>query len=77
MTICLIFIIFIFPIYPSISSIVYTNTEIDFDRSDVDESSIIESYDLDDPEAENVPIFESVDSYISVNTILDSKRNLS
>ena len=77
LTICLIFIIFIFPIYPSISSIVYTNTEIDFDRSDVDESSIIESYDLDDPEAENVPIFESVDSYISVNTILDSKRNLS
>jgi hypothetical protein len=73
----LIFIIFIFPIYPSISSIVYTNTEIDFDRSDVDESSIIESYDLDDPEAENIPIFESVDSYISVNTILDSKRNLS
>ena len=77
LTICLIFIIFIFPIYPSISSIVYTNTEIVFDRSDVDESSIIESYDLDDPEAENVPIFESVDSYISVNTILDSKRNLS
>ncbi|PZM83913.1 hypothetical protein DLH72_03160, partial [Candidatus Gracilibacteria bacterium] len=44
LTLSLIFIIFIFPIYPSISNIVYTNTETDFYRGDIDETSILSSH---------------------------------
>lgn len=69
-TICLIFITFIFPIYPSISNIVYTNTETEFDRSIIDESSILSSFEWVPEEIEHV------DSYISVNTILNDDRDL-
>lgn len=41
----LFFVVFLFPIYPLFSSFMYENTSYDFYRWDVDESSIMESYD--------------------------------
>lgn len=75
LTACLIFIVFIFPVYPSISNIVYTNTEVEFDRSNIDESTILSSYDWVSWE-EDSQILEHIDSYISVNTILSDSRDL-
>lgn len=74
-TSCLIFIIFIFPIYPSISNIVYTNTETEFDRSNIDESSILSSFDWV-PDEEITEEIDHIDSYLSINTILDDNRDL-
>ena len=69
---CLIFIVFIFPIYPSISNIVYTNTETEFYRWNIDESSILSSYYNDSSDVR----VEHIDSYISQNMILDDSRDL-
>lgn len=74
LTLSLIFIIFIFPIYPSISNIVYTNTETDFYRWDIDETSILSSHEWV-PDW-NSHLIEHIDSYVSVNTILDDSRDL-
>lgn len=77
----LIFIVFIFPIYPSLASFVYNNTSYDFYRWNIDESSIIEAYSFwewDNWESWYwLPIIESQDSFLSVNTILDDNRDLS
>lgn len=77
--IVLFFIVFIFPFYPTLASFVYDNSTYDFYRWDIDESSILESYywwDLDDTSWEWWPIFETTDSFISVNTILNDDRNV-
>lgn len=74
---CMIFIMFIFPIYPSISNIVYTNTETEFDRSKIDENSILTSYEWDLLESDKEETVEHIDSYLSVNTILDDNRDFS
>ncbi len=75
------FVIFLFPVYPSLSSFVYNNSALDFYRWDIDESSILESYytwEQTDWETEDfsTPILESKGSFISVNTILNDTRNL-
>lgn len=75
-TVCLIFITFIFPIYPSISNIVYTNTETEFDRSIIDESSILSSFEWV-PWEESVDNIEHIDTFItSLNTIDNADRDL-
>jgi surface antigen len=79
--IVLFFIVFIFPLYPTLASFVYNNSSYEFYRWDIDTSSIIESYDLwmDWVWAstdENVPMLESADSFLSVNTILNDERDL-
>ncbi|ATU05863.1 hypothetical protein BKN14_05545 [Candidatus Gracilibacteria bacterium HOT-871] len=75
LTVCLIFVVFIFPIYPSLSNIVYTNTETDFYRGDIDESSIISAYE-GIPDGDQSHLLEHIDSYFSVNTILGDDRDL-
>lgn len=75
-TLAMIFIIIIFPVYPSISNIVYTNTELEFDRWFIDESSILSSYDWIENRDES-HLVEHIDSYVSVNTILNDNRDLS
>lgn len=76
----LIFVTFVFPLYPSLASFVYNNTNYDFYRWNIDESSIIESYygwDIQEWEAWYwLPIIESEDSFLSVNTILNDNRDL-
>lgn len=73
-------VLLIVPIYPTLASFVYNTSRYDFYRWDIDESSIIESYywwsweKWDEAEWNN--IFESVDSFISVNSILDDERDL-
>jgi len=78
--IVLIFVTFVFPMYPSLASFVYNNTNYDFYRWNIDESSIIESYygwDIQEWEAWYwLPIIESEDSFLSVNTILNDNRDL-
>ena len=78
--IVLIFVTFVFPLYPSLASFVYNNTNYDFYRWNIDESSIIESYygwDIQEWEAWYwLPIIESEDSFLSVNTILNDNRDL-
>jgi surface antigen len=71
-------VLLIVPIYPTLASFMYNTSRYEFYRWDIDESSIIESYFWgDDVEEEmNLPILESTDSFISVNTILDDERDL-
>lgn len=66
------------PVYPTLAWFMYDSSRYDFYRWDIDESSIIDSYYWWDQELdiENSPILESMDSFISVNTILDDKRDL-
>lgn len=78
----LFFLVFIFPFYPSLASFAYNNTSYEFYRWYIDTSSIIESYDLWsdwwwESSEENIPVLETVDSFISVNTILDDQRDFS
>lgn len=77
-SIVLFFIFLVLPIYPTLASFVYNTSRYEFYRWDIDESSIIESYYGGDGEEvdENNPIFESSDSFISVNTILNDERDL-
>lgn len=76
----IIFLVFIFPVYPSLASFVYNSSSYDFYRWYIDESSIIEAYywwDLEDGAGSYwIPIIESEDSFLSVNTILNDKRDL-
>ena len=77
--IVLFFILLVIPFYPTLASFIYNNSRYDFYRWDIDESSIIESYfwwENQSFEELNIPILESNDSFISVNTILDDQRDL-
>lgn len=65
-------VIFLFPIYPLFASFFYDNTVYDFYRWDIDESSIIDSYSNDE---ENASMY-STDDFLSVNTLMDDKRDL-
>lgn len=75
-----IFFVFIFPVYPSLASFVYNNSNYDFYRWYIDESSIIEAYygwELQDwAWTYWIPIIESEDSFLSVNTVLNDHRDL-
>lgn len=74
----LFFVLLVIPIYPTLASFVYNTSRYDFYRWDIDESTILEAYlgneDLNDEL--NNPIFESRDSFISVNSILNDERDL-
>lgn len=76
-TFVLFIIVFIIPIYPSLSGLVYKN-ELNFYRWNIDESSILSSYYLWTENSWNpdLEVFNKKSSYISVNTILDNKRDL-
>lgn len=73
--IVLFLVIFLFPVYPLFSSYFYDNSAYDYY---IDETTILESYSQDEETAEfegrNVML--SSDSFLSVNTILDSKRDM-
>lgn len=74
----LIFVLFLLPLYPALSWIVYWNNEYEFYRGDIDESSIIWTYSTAELEEDyNWAIIESNDSFLSINTILDWERDLS
>lgn len=74
----LFFVLLIIPVYPTLASFVYNTSRYDFYRWDIDESSIIESYLWWEGFNDEIinPIFETTDSFISVNTILDDERDL-
>ena len=70
--------VFIVPIYPTLSSIIHNNKVLDFYRWDIDESSIIWYYFWDVRKSdEYIPILESKDSFLSINTLLNWDRDLS
>ncbi len=71
--IVLFLIVFLFPIYPLFSSFFYQNSEYDFYRWNIDESSILDSYTLDQ-NSEDISMIAN-DSYLSVNTVVDWKRD--
>lgn len=71
--IVLLIIIILFPIYPLFSSFFYENSVYDFYRWDIDESSILDSYQNSDDNS----IIVSSDSFISMNTLIDWNRDVS
>ncbi|PID87504.1 hypothetical protein CSB07_00870 [Candidatus Gracilibacteria bacterium] len=68
--------IFLIPIYPTLTSFAHGNSAVDFYRGDIDESSILGVYYGEFTEDESAPILELTDSFLSINTLLDSDRNL-
>lgn len=84
--IVLLLVVFLFPVYPLFSAFV-TDSEWDYYRWNVDESSILDAYQettdmpwIDNLEEESTDSQEQVqdNSYLSVNTIIDStKRDVS
>lgn len=71
----LVFVVIFLPLYPSFSNVGATS-QFDFDRSYIDENSIVESY-YDEWSEESAPIVQSKNSFISINTIIDAPRDLS
>lgn len=72
-----ILIVFFIPIYPMFANLFY-NTNIDFYRTWIDESSIIDSYNIDDAWDNLWDLALSETSYISLNTInTDTSRDVS
>jgi len=68
-------VIFLFPIYPLFSSFFYENSAYDFYRWDIDESSILDSYNEDD-NLEDISLISN-DSFLSFNTFVWWSRDLS
>ncbi|MDQ7009014.1 MAG: LysM peptidoglycan-binding domain-containing protein [Candidatus Gracilibacteria bacterium] len=71
------FMILLFPIYPVFSY--FGTTQESFYRGDIDESSILESYDLDS-ESDLVgeeTLFESKDSFLSIGTLVEDDNSSS
>lgn len=68
--------IVLIPIYPTLTSFAHWNAASDFYRWDIDESSILWVYEWDNEVDASVPIVESTDSFLSINTLLDDNRNL-
>lgn len=83
--IVLFLVIFLFPVYPLFSAFVTDTTQYSFERTNLDESSIIDSYEesegstsenIDNIEeiiSENENLFDS-DSFLSINSIIDSEQ---
>ncbi|MFA5916854.1 MAG: LysM peptidoglycan-binding domain-containing protein [Candidatus Gracilibacteria bacterium] len=75
--IVLFIIVVIFPFYPALASLVYDNSVIDFYRGDIDQSSILKSYQGIDGGNDNTAMFESDDgNFLSISTISDGSRDL-
>lgn len=68
-------VIFLFPIYPLFSSFFYDNSVYEFYRWDIDESSILDSYSNDEGDSSSI-LTSWDDSFISVNTLLDTQRDM-
>lgn len=68
-------VIFLFPIYPLFSSFFYENSAYDFYRWDIDESSIIDSYDENDDS--NLEMISNDDTFLSINTFVWWDRDVS
>lgn len=64
------------PIYPTLTSFAHGNSAVDFYRWDIDESSILWAYYWDYEFDETSPILELTDSFLSINTLLNSDRDL-
>ncbi|MCD5380389.1 LysM peptidoglycan-binding domain-containing protein, partial [Candidatus Gracilibacteria bacterium] len=64
-------IILAFPIYPAFASFMYTNTQLDFYRGDIDEGSILSSYDEAPVMMDADTLFEAKDSYLSVGALVE------
>ena len=64
-------IILAFPIYPAFASFMYTNSQLDFYRWDIDESSILSSYDEAPIVMDDDTLFEAKDSYLSVWALVE------
>lgn len=75
--IVLFLVIFVFPFYPVLATLIYDNTTVtEFYRWDIDQSSILSSYEWIDWGDGNT-IFESEDwNFLSVSTISDWSRDL-
>ncbi|MDD4151507.1 MAG: LysM peptidoglycan-binding domain-containing protein [Candidatus Gracilibacteria bacterium] len=70
-------IVFFLPVYPMFANFFY-NTNIDFYRTNIDESSIIDSYNVDADSDNLGDLTLSESSYLSVNTVnTDYERDLS
>lgn len=72
--IVLVFVVFLFPVYPLFSSFFYENSVYEFDRRNIDESSILDSYNEGD-QSEDISMISN-DSFLSVNTLIDGNRDL-
>ena len=70
-------IILAFPIYPAFASLMYTNTQLDFYRGDIDESSILSSYDEAPIMKDADTLFEAKDSYLSVWALVEDDTSSS
>jgi len=71
--------VFLVPIYPVFANFVNDTSEYDFNRSNIDESSILSSSDFSDQEGENGNqlFIQSKDSYLYINAPIDSERDVS
>lgn len=61
-------VVFLFPIYPLFSSFFYENSQYDFYRWDIDETSILDSYDEQDDSS--IEMISNDDEFLSINTII-------
>lgn len=69
-------VVFLLPIYPVFASFFY-NTDINFYRTNIDESSIIDSYNLGDDTDDLWDITLSENSYLSLNSMnIDYERDV-
>ena len=72
--------VFLVPIYPVFASFVNDTTEYDFNRSNIDESSIIMSSDfwIQETGIQGNDLFiQSKDSYLYINAPIDAERDVS
>ncbi len=66
-----------FPFYPGFASLMYTNTQLDFYRWDIDETSILSSYDEAPIMKDADTLFEAKDSYLSVWALVEDDTSSS
>jgi len=66
------FILFLLPIYPSFSLFLHQNTQVDFNRSYIDESSILDYFDWSELYDETF----FIDSFLNISSVWDVSRDL-
>lgn len=66
-------VVILMPVYPLFSWFFYTNTVYDFNRSEIDESSILESFSQDSDSSWNI----SMDNYLQIWTTNQWQRDVS
>ncbi len=76
-TIIFLFLVILFPVYPSIASFLNWNSKYEFYRWNIDKDSILEAYDYETDSKEDLELFSSWDDYISINTPLEDERDTS